>query len=144
MGITRLPTKRLTTLGLWFQASLRIDTLPANTTVNLHSILVPFRHKLLQAKLFCSLIDNVGAVTAKLLGGVSGSAAAQIGSTMTDTELATSVNPKAIDFTLAATDKADRAANMLYVLQLTGDNAGDLIADPGFALLVQPTPRNAL
>lgn len=144
MGITRLPTKRLTTLGTWMQTALRIDTLPANNNVFLHRILVPFKHKLLKAYLFFGALDNVGAVTAKLHRGASGAAAAQIGATMSDTELATSANAKAVGFTLAAADMADTAANSLYTVELIGTNAGDIIYDPGLALLVQPVPRNAL
>lgn len=141
------PSSRMDTIGIWMQAYDPSTTPPGATTVNTCRILVPFRHRLLKAKLSCTDIDNVGAVTASLMQGDAGDAKAGtiVGTALTDTQLASTADVLSVfDITLASADKVPQPADRIYHIALIGTDAGDGIERPLLMILVEPIPRTAL
>ncbi len=141
------PSSRMDTIGIWMQAYDPSTTPPGATTVNTCRILVPFRHRLLKAKLACTDIDNVGAMSATLKQGDDGDAKAgtTVGTALTDTQLASTADVLSVfDITLAKADKVPQPADRIYHIALTGNSSGDGIEQPTLLILVEPIPRTAL
>lgn len=147
MGTTRMASARKTALGFWLQQTDPILTLPGNGSGTACRIVVPFKHKIIDAYLYANSIEKTGTVTVTLKRvtvGATGDGSA-IGTSLTGATLPTLADlVSKIQIPLAQADKGDQPATKEYVLTLTGTDPDDLIKFPTLAILVIPVPRNAL
>ena len=128
--------------GFWVHGSMGHESLPGNSTTHACNVVIPFKHRLLEAKYTRNEVIETGTVTVRLQWASSGTAKAS------GTDVGTIVNEAAdtkvtvVDIALTDAEKnTERAADSIYYLEIIGTNSADRVNHAVLSVLVQPQPR---
>lgn len=132
-------------IGFWRNGSSGNTAIPGNGTVQTCMVVIPFKHRLLEAKYTRNKVIETGTVTVRLQHATTGTGRASGTDLGTIIGEAANSNVVVADFALTDAEKStERAADSVYWLEIIGTNSADRVEHPVLDILVQPQPRMAL
>lgn len=131
--------------GLWFGGTNNNTAQPGNATVYMCTVVIPFKHKLMEAWYGRNKAITTGTVTSRLQWAATGTARGSGTDIGTIANESANSNHETNKFPLTDTERStERAANSVYYLEVKGTNSADRLENPHLNILVQPQPRVAL
>ena len=132
-------------IAFWRNSSSGNTAIPGNATVQTCMVVIPFRHRLLEAKYTRNKVTETGTVTVRLQHANTGTGRASgtdVGTIVGETA---NSNVVVADIVLTEAERStERAANSVYWLEIVGTNSADRVEHAVLDILVQPQPRMAL
>ena len=131
--------------GAWFTGTNNNTAQPGNATVYMCTVVIPFKHRLLEAWYGRNKVIETGTVTVRLQWAATGTdraSATDVGTIANET--ASSNHTSNVIPLTDAERSTERAANSVYFLEVIGTNSADRVENPHLNILVQTSPRAAL